>query len=249
MTRVQLELPVGALNMPEQTILRPPYDQELMPIAMRRLEVNNKGYPIPWFVDRNAPLKDGSPDFRIMDGKRFKLALRENRCWICGGKIMSGLYTFVAGPMCGINRTSSEPPCHSDCAVWAARACPFLAVPKRIRDNVNMPKKYMQAGVGLQRNPGVVMLWITDEYKTFQPKIDEGLLIEMGKPTIVHWLCEGRAATRKEIEHSIETGIPFLLEVATKKGPVACVELGRYIERFLVYLPPEEPEQAERIMF
>jgi hypothetical protein len=37
-------------------------------------------------------------------------------------------WSFVVGPMCGINRNSAEPPSHKECAQWSARNCPFLSV-------------------------------------------------------------------------------------------------------------------------
>ena len=220
-------------------ILRPPYNRAQMPGGIGRLQVTSKGYPIPWFVDRVAPLKDGDADFRIMDGKRLKLAIRDKRCWICGEPIRTKTSVFVAGPMCGINRTSAEPPNHASCAEWAAKACPFLTMPKRIRDERGLPPgAHSQAGVGIKRNPGVVMLWETAKYTTWRPP-NGGILFDLGEPTLygVEWLCEGREATRAEVMRSVETGLPSLLALAAEQGPEACFDLGQMTERFMAYLP------------
>jgi hypothetical protein len=137
-----------------------------MPTGIALLHTDTRGFPVPWFVDRKAPLHNGNPDFRIMDGDRFKLALRERRCWVCGLPIRDDVFAFVAGPMCGINRTSAEPPCHVACARWSARACPFLSFPKRTRDSTGLPGDASMAGLGITRNPGVAMLWLCSTYET-----------------------------------------------------------------------------------
>lgn len=227
-------------------VLRPPYDRATMPPSMARLPIDGRGYPIPWFVDRKAPLFNGYPDFRIMDGKHLKIAIRERRCWICGDKIMTPEAVFVAGPMCGVNRTSAEPPNHRPCAEWAAKACPFLAIPKRIRDERELPANTSVAGVGIKRNPGVVMLWTSRNYSTWKPE-GHGVLFEIGDPVRVDWLCEGREATRAEVMHSVETGLPLLLAQAVNGGAEACFQLGQMTERFLAHVPAETPTEIAAV--
>lgn len=207
-----------------------------LPASMARLTRDSRGYPVPWFVDKAAPYKDGNPDFRIMDGAHLKSAVREKRCWVCGGKLMSESGTFVAGPMCGVNRTSAEPPSHLACARWSAMACPFLAHPKRIRDERGLPAGTTQAGVGIKRNPGVAMLWTGDGYEVWRPP-GGGVLFALPDPTSVEWLCEGRPATRDEVMESVESGLPLLLAEAAKEGAAACFQLGQMTERFLAYVP------------
>lgn len=232
---------------PRSGALRLPFDRNEMPGGVQRLAVDGRGYPVPWFVDRAAPLVDGNPDFRIMDGKRFKTAIRERRCWVCGEPIRTKTAVFVAGPMCGINRTSAEPPCHSWCAEWSARACPFLTVPKRLRNERDLPNAVSQAGVGIKRNPGVTMLWESATYKTWKPA-GGGTLFNLGEPAAygVEWLREGRPATREEVLESVETGLPILLGDAARESAVACFELGRMTERFMAYLPEADAIQATR---
>jgi hypothetical protein len=216
-------------------ILRPPFDRADMPTKIARLEVDKRGYPIPWFVDRAAPPKDGGPDFRVMDGDRLKRAIREKRCWICGLPLQ-GEAVFVIGPMCAVNRTNAEPPNHSGCAEWAVKACPFLAVPKRVRDERELPSSYTQAGTGIRRNPGVAGLWFGGGTKTFHPP-GGGVLFELGEPNAVFWYCEGRRATRAEVVESVDTGLPLLMAEAAKEGAEALFDLGRMTERFMPLLP------------
>jgi hypothetical protein len=198
---------------------------------MAGLPVDDRGYVVPWFVD----WLDGKPEFRAMDRKKFFRAIRERLCWVCGARL--GVHvTFVGGPMCGINRTSSEPPCHRECAAWSAANCPFLNNPRMVRreDQLTAAIAGNAAGFGLKRNPGVVMLWHTREYEVF--KVDNGTLIQMGEPESVEWIACGREATRAEVMESIETGLPNLLAIArTERGGIEALDHAR--ARFDKWLP------------
>lgn len=199
------------------TTLRPTFDLATVPARLRRLPVY-RGFPVPWFVSwLDGP--DGPetvPEFRAMDARKWQQALAESRCWVCGEKL--GTYrVFVIGPMCGINRTTSEPPCHADCAEWSAINCPFLSRPKASRrDDADLLAAGAEpaAGCPIERNPGVVLLWWTRDYKTFRPGHGQpGQLIELGAPTRVRWICEGRDATRAEVAASIAGGLPALRQM------------------------------------
>lgn len=175
-----------------------------VPERMARLPID-RGYPVPWFVD----WIDGKPDFRIVDGRKLTRAIKGRVCWLCGEPI-GRFGAFVIGPMCAVNRVTSEPPCHRECAIFGATACPFLTRPHAERREANLPAGYTEpAGVGLKRNPGACVVWITRSWKWFNA--GNGVLCEVGDPTEVLWFAEGRAATREEIETSIQTGLPLLL--------------------------------------
>src|SRR5215469_14120297 len=104
-----------------------------VPSRIARLPRDPRGYPVPWFVE----WIDGKPDFRVMDARKLKLALREPRCWICGGQL--GTYkAFNFGPISAVNGLSGEPPSHRECAIFAAQACPFLSHPKMRRNERNL---------------------------------------------------------------------------------------------------------------
>jgi len=211
------------------------------PPRMRSLPLNDKGYPVPWFVK----WIDGAPEFRMMDEEKWSRAIRNRLCWLCGEPL--GVWMdFVAGPMCGINRTSSEPPSHHDCATYAARSCPFLTLPRATRrdaglpeecklDGAKMTENNIVGGFAITRNPGVTMLWTTHDYKVF--KVGDGALIHMGEPVAVAWFAEGRLATRAEVDESIRTGLPFLQESADAEGNGAPEALRQMIERMQPLLP------------
>lgn len=184
---------------------------EVRPVRMQNLPVDERGYPVPWFV----AWQDGKPEFRAMDGEKWIRAVRQKLCWVCGQAL--GVYkTFVAGPMCGINRTSAEPPCHLECAQWSSRNCPFLSNPQQSRRDLEGTSLVDAPGFALQWNPGVTLLWTTKTYSVF----DDGHgkpLITFGEPESVEWVAEGRPATREEILYSIETGLPALMALAQQQ--------------------------------
>lgn len=201
------------------------------PARIQALPTDHRGFPVPWFV----AWIDGQPDFRVIEDGKITAALRQERCWLCGQKL--GAYkAFVIGPMCAINRVSSEPPCHLDCAEFAAQACPFLTQPKMRRNTKGLPEFAQSApGIPLDRNPGVALIWST---KSFRPtRVDHGLLFDVGEPERVLWYAEGRAATRDEVLDSITSGLDVLLDAAKSDGPGAMKELRQRLAAVTPLLP------------
>jgi hypothetical protein len=212
------------------TLIRPELEQ--LPNRMKNLAIDERGYPVPWFV----AWRDGKPEFRAMDGEKWLQAIRFRKCWTCGERLGRRM-TFVAGPMCGINRTSSEPPSHLECARWSARNCPFLNNPDAVRryDEEVTPQEKIVGGFSISRNPGVTMLWTTSTYDVFPDGLG-GRLCHMGEPQSVEWFHRGRPATREEIMRSVNTGIGVLENMARKEdGGLAY--LAEQKERFMLWVP------------
>jgi len=221
-----------------ETITRIRPDLEPLPIRMRGLAIDDRGYPVPWFVAWH----DGKPEFRAADASKLRLAIRDRLCWVCGHSL--GVHmTFVIGPMCGINRTSAEPPSHLECARWSARNCPFLsnAARKRREDEVVNIENFQRdsAGLAIARNPGVTLLWTTKGYRPFGDGAGK-ILIRIGEPESIEFFKDGRQATRAEIDESVRTGLPILADAAKSEGEDAEAELERYIARFNSLLPAEK---------
>jgi hypothetical protein len=198
--------------------LRP--ELEPVPPRMSRLPLDHRNYPVPWFV----PWVNGVAEFRAMDHRKFVQAIKERRCWICGER-RGRFLTFCLGPMCTITRTTAEPPSHRECAIYAARNCPFLTRPRMVRrhDAFTEELKDQTAGVMIDRNPGVVALWTTFTFELF----DDGsgkTLLSVGEPArAVEWYCEGRLATREEVVASIQSGYPLLQEQCDQEAtPERC---------------------------
>lgn len=212
------------------TAMRP--ELEALPERMAHLPVDKRGFPVPWFV----AWVNGEPEFRAMDPQKWARAVRERLCWVCGGQCGRWL-TFVIGPMCGVNRTSSEPGCHRECARWSARNCPFISRPQMVRreDEVFSANHENIAGVMIPRNPGVTALWTSDKFSIFRDDKNRPL-IHLGDPDSVEWWALGRPANRAEVEESIRTGLPLLEEVAQQQEG-AMDELRKMHAAFLPLLP------------
>lgn len=201
----------------------------VVPPEMRALPIDERGYPVPFFV----AWVDGRPDFRVSDPAKMEKAIRFSRCWLCGGAL--GKYrAFVIGPMCAVNRVSSEPPSHLNCAMFAVKACPFLTMPKAHRRESHMPEGVTDpAGIFIKRNPGVSLIWVCRDYRI--TRAVDGILFRLGDPESTLWYAHGRRATREEARDAVESGIPTLREVAAAEN--ALPELERMIAAVEPLLP------------
>jgi hypothetical protein len=189
---------------------------------MKELPVH-RGYPVPWFVS----WMDGKPEFRVADSDKFERALAEKRCWICGN-LLDEVATFVAMAPALVFGVVVEPPCHDDCAHFAAKVCPYLALPKAKRRGSGLAEEQNLAAID-NSNPGVVMLWSTADWWPQEPT-----LIHLGYPTKVEWFREGRAATRDEVNEAIDKGLPNLMRIFPEEQITQCRELSKR------WLPIEE---------
>jgi hypothetical protein len=199
------------------------------PLRIASLPKDHRNYFVPWFVayfkdGKEVARPNGAPDFRILASGKRELAVKKRLCWVCGEPL--GVHqVFAIGPMCAINRTTMEPPAHRACAEYSVRACPFLTTPRRRRNEEGLEDiPHRVDGDMIARNPGVACLWESD-YRTF--KVHNGWLIRIGEPARVDWWAQGRLATRAEVDASIESGYPALLEAAERDGAEALRELER----------------------
>lgn len=204
-----------------------------LPERLKKLPIDERGYPVPFFVK----WLDGKPEFRIADSDKLKLCVIQRLCWVCGDPLR-GPKTFPIGPMCSINRISAEPPSHLECAEWSVKGCPFLSKPnmKRREDELTERNKGNVSGIMIERNPGVTVLWTTQDYRRISDG-GHGTLFKLGDPSSLSWWCEGRTATRAEIIRSMETGLPLLLEQCRSKEDIAL--LSEMTAKALNLLPTE----------
>lgn len=206
---------------------------ELPPLPARIEALpRHRGYPVPWFVAQGA----GEPDFRVADNRKRIRAIYTGLCWVCGGKLGKAPLAFLIGPMCAINRVTAEPACHIECAEWSVVACPFLSRPHMTRREGGMPDGVTPGpGIGLRRNPGVTLLWITKGFDTFRDPAG-GLLIKLRTPTKLVAYASGRIATKEELAESVRTGLPLLRGPAEEEGAAACDRLAEMTRRGLKLL-------------
>ena len=214
-------------------------DRVPIPPKMVRLPRDSAGRPVPYF----AAHVDGHHDFRVIDPRRLVDALRLGACWVCG-QTLGANKVFVVGPMCVVNRVSSEPPSHRDCALYSAQACPFLTTPGKVRREANLPDDLQPAPGGmLEHNPGVTALYFTRRFEVelvtpnAERGIAAGVLVRMGEPSKVLWMCQGGIATRKEVEAAMDRGLPALRELAEQDGYRAVDTLETMVSTAKRWLP------------
>lgn len=182
-----------------------------VPSRMRNLPVDKHGRLVPWFVH----WVDGKPDFRVIRPGGFNEAVLNQKCWLCG-KIMGRYTSFVIGPMCAVNRLSSEPGSHLDCAVYAAKVCPFLTNPNMNRRENGLDEYVKPPGEMCLRNPGATAVWTSRNWY-LMAKSPNKYLVNLGDPTGVQWFAEGRDATRAEVLAAIDSGMPILEEACRRE--------------------------------
>lgn len=193
-----------------------------LPQTMAALPRDKHGRPIPWFVQQDDPATGTGHDFRIQRTLAVREAIEGSLCWICGTRREPRECAFLVGPMCAVNRTTPEPPSHRECARYAADACPFLSVPAMRRRTTGLPAERLVSGEMIPRNPGVACLWFTTSFTPFRVPARfgadrRGVLFQMGEPSRVTYRCEGRPATRAEVEASVEGGLPLLREACDRE--------------------------------
>jgi hypothetical protein len=193
-----------------------------MPARIRRLPLDHRHFPVPFFV----AWINCQADHRVVGEGKVVEAYNKKRCWICG-EPLGRFLAFLVGPMCTVSRTVPEPPSHRECAEYAAQACPFLARPYAHRREAGLPAdKHDAAGIPLDRNPGVVCLWITRSFAPFKAyKGNAGILFRLGTPVETLWYCEGRTATREDVLASMESGLPLLRAQCRERNELAALEM------------------------
>jgi hypothetical protein len=213
--------------------LNPAIARLAMPARIAKLPVDERGYPVPKFVT----WIEGKADFRVANQAFLGRAVRQRLCWICGEHLGRHL-AFVIGPMCAINRVTAEPPSHFDCARFSVQACPFMLHPGRRRNEEGLPEDVAEpAGIGIKRNPGVMLIWVTETYRPFYAPNGNNVLFRLGEPGTLEFYARGRKATREEIMASIDSGLPILRKLAEQDGPKAVAMFEQMTEAGLKLVP------------
>lgn len=97
-----------------------------LPPRMRGLPLDARGYPIPFIVLRDS---EGKPHFTINDDTSIAKVIKYDLCGICGQRLLRGRW-FVGGPLSAFHSAGAynDPPMHHECATFALRVCPYLAL-------------------------------------------------------------------------------------------------------------------------
>lgn len=98
-----------------------------VPDRMKHLPRDPRGYPIFAMAYRDA---DGRAHFTINDERERLRLIAEDRCSICGGKLLRGRW-FIGGEKSAFHPHGvyQDPAMHRECARYALHVCPYLAAP------------------------------------------------------------------------------------------------------------------------
>jgi hypothetical protein len=166
---------------------------------MRGLPVDERGYPIPEFVSHI----DGKRDFRVVSLEHLARCIERDVCWICG-QTLDTLKVFVIGPIPAIRGITNEPPSHAECAEFAAKACPFLLLPKAQHRSVDNPEVRKMPGA-TRVNPGICCLYAVRGYAYHEKP--RGIVFRTGRAVQVDWYTQGRRAERGEIVAALDASL------------------------------------------
>jgi hypothetical protein len=163
---------------------------------MSSLPKDENGRPVPWF----AAEVDGKPDIQTVRPGGMQEALQFKLCFLCG-KSLGRYAAFMLGPMSLLNRIAAEPPCHRDCAQYAA-----------------------MAGLSPRRASGLELVWVTRRWYMIRDANGQPLF-DVGSPDQTYWYADGREAGRDDILESLDSGMPPLRKTAADNGPLAALDL------------------------
>lgn len=176
-----------------------------VPLRMRQLSIDVRGFPVPFFVI----VQDSVPDHRVVDWKKLERAIKEERCFICGERLGRFL-TFTLGPISLITTASAEPPSHLECATYALQACPFLTRPYAHRREEGLPDGTQNPEGFLDHHPGVMTAYTTRTYRIRQA--NPGLSFQVGSFTTLSWWTQGRPAQQEECLKALLRGYKILID-------------------------------------
>lgn len=205
-----------------------------VPRQMKRLPFDERtGFHVPWFVawmeQANGTM---APDFRVIREAGREDAYQHGLCWVCG-KPLGDMRAWAIGPMCGINRVTSEPASHGACARYAVKVCPFMITPARKRNYKALPDDLHEPdGLHVPGNPGAYLLWYSRTCEQLIRLADGGFLFGLPEPEKTEWYARGAIIDEKEAFEPFTNGARRLIEiVAAEQDPVAVIEFSGAFKR------------------
>lgn len=100
-----------------------------IPPELSHLEVDERGYPIPYFVGKI----NGKFNFKYQDRKKRDSCIQFRWCSICGKRLDREFSYVVTGPKGLKNKVVSDAPMHLVCAEFSLLACPHIHFEKAER--------------------------------------------------------------------------------------------------------------------
>ena len=163
-----------------------------LPEIMSRLDIDERGYPIPWFTYRD---ENGVPDFRIAKKGAALHAAKYRKCFITGQPIRSGVLAY--GPISVLTQVTPEPFSDPQAMAFAVQACPFLAIPSARRNHTNLPEEAETNPNNMGHNPGLLCV---HEARSITPEQDQygHIVFRFNDQGTRHWIREGKEIGAEE---------------------------------------------------
>lgn len=111
-----------------------------IPTSLSHLPLDERGYPIPYFVSRYK----GKIDFRMLNTHKQEEMIEKKICSICGKKLYKDYFYFISGPIGLKNQVCSDPAMHRECAEFSLKACPHMYFEKATRRDAGIDDDLVQ---------------------------------------------------------------------------------------------------------
>lgn len=100
-----------------------------IPPELSQLELDERGYPIPYFVGKI----NGKFNFKYQDRKKRDSCIQWRWCPICAKRLDKEFSYVITGPQGLKNKVVSDAPMHLVCAEFSLQACPHIHFEKAER--------------------------------------------------------------------------------------------------------------------
>ena len=161
-----------------------------VPYRLRKFPLWKGKYVIHYTVMIDP--ETAEPNFRVVDdAHRLQCSFR-NWCHLCGEPLGRHM-CFIGGPNSIKNRTFFDGPMHTDCAQYAAKVCPYLALSKEWveRPIKDMPGTLMhevpESATGRPAKMGVLYCDSYNPIKVQRPDGSLEVFFRAGEPTRIDW--------------------------------------------------------------
>ena len=167
-------------------------------------------YFVTWFKDRrqvHESVVGAEPHFPTIDKTREALCRRRRYCWICGRQ-MGTFMCFVMGPLSALQRISTEPPSHRECAVYAVQVCPFMVGGYDMPENPATNEGQQVIEQMSIKNEQLNVIWVCHGYTLRPVDPSRGLFVyQMDHATDILLYHRGKPATLAQAMERINAAV------------------------------------------
>lgn len=133
------------------------------------------------------------PDFTATDHDAYLRVVRNKLCGLCG-EPLDYYMVFIGGPLSNANRAFLDAPMHLECAEYAVRTCPYLAMRMEgfVTRSHRAGSREMTPGLATAR-PDRFGLCVTRGFKLATR--NGSVYLHADKPVRVEWYENGERVT------------------------------------------------------